>query len=96
MRIPCIEERYDRRALSRRNGFHDGGKKSRRVLNQFQNVKLIEIKSHDIVYCSYSPYLLCTMHNGSDSGEIMKGQTTAPMSDHFVCSVKQWVVIQIT
>ena len=54
MRIPLIEVKNNRRALSSRNGFHDGGKKLRSSWNQFQYVKLIQIKSHDIVYCSHT------------------------------------------
>ena len=69
MRIPLIEEKNNRRALSSGNGFNDGGMKLR-WLNQFQHVKLIQTWSHDIVYCSLIFFCLLLEHKNGNSGEI--------------------------
>src|SRR5882757_6323379 len=60
VRILLIEERNNRRVLFSRDRFHGGGEESRRQMNQVQHVKLIQIRSHDIVYNSHNPPLPCT------------------------------------
>jgi hypothetical protein len=50
LRIPLIEERDNRRVLFRRDGFHGDSEQSRRRMNQVQHAKLMQIRSHDIVY----------------------------------------------
>ena len=96
MRIPLIEVKNNRRALSSRNGFHDGGKKLRSSWDQFQHVKLIQIKSHDIFIVSTLHFTYDLDWKSEQTGYKMDGQRIAPLNSHFVYFIIQWVLIQIT
>ena len=57
VRVSFSKKRKKRRVFSSRYGSHGGGKRSRRKMNQVQHVKLIQTKSHDIVYYFYNQIL---------------------------------------
>ena len=50
LRIPLIEERSNRRAISSRNRSHNSGRVLRRWLIEVEHVKLVQTRSHDLVY----------------------------------------------